>query len=100
MEFRKELQELINRNSKENESDTPDYILAEYLENCLAAFDRAVNLREIWHGRPGATVRAHPFPYDDGAKCDWCGGVGETVNIYSEHSQCVRCLGSGSLASK
>ena len=37
--FRKELSELINRNSMENASNTPDFILAEYLVNCLMAFN-------------------------------------------------------------
>jgi hypothetical protein len=30
-----ELQQVINRNSFENESNTPDWILAEHLMNCL-----------------------------------------------------------------
>jgi hypothetical protein len=50
-DFRKELEELINRHSKENGSDTPDFILAEYLEMSLLAFDSAVNRREKWYGR-------------------------------------------------
>ena len=29
--FRKELETLINRNNKESGSDTPDYLLAEFL---------------------------------------------------------------------
>jgi hypothetical protein len=34
----------------ENGSNTPDYILADYLVSCLAAFDRAVLARERWYG--------------------------------------------------
>ena len=49
--FRKELESLINRHSKENGSNTPDWILAEYLDHCLVAFDLAVQAREIWYGR-------------------------------------------------
>lgn len=49
--FRKKLQSLINEVSKENGSDTPDFILAEYLNDCLVAFDRAVVARERWYGR-------------------------------------------------
>ena len=45
-EFRKELEQLINRHSMENGSDTPDYILAEYMADCLAAFDRATQRRD------------------------------------------------------
>jgi len=51
-EFRIKLEQLLNQWSKENESNTPDFILANYLINCLAAFDSAVREREIWYGRP------------------------------------------------
>lgn len=50
-EFQEELQKLINRYSQESGSDTPDWILAEYLTSCLAAFDAAVTKREQWYGR-------------------------------------------------
>lgn len=50
-EFRTELEQLINRYSKENESNTPDFILANFIINSLAAFDSAVREREIWYGR-------------------------------------------------
>jgi GrpB-like predicted nucleotidyltransferase (UPF0157 family) len=40
--FRKEIEEAINRNNKEAGSNTPDFILASYLKECLSAFDRAV----------------------------------------------------------
>lgn len=46
-----ELTALLNRHSAENDSDTPDFLLAEYLMNCLAAFNRAVGAREGWYGR-------------------------------------------------
>jgi hypothetical protein len=50
-EFEQELQELLNRYSKENESQTPDYVLAHYIKYSLKAFNQAVNLREEWYGR-------------------------------------------------
>jgi hypothetical protein len=56
MNFKTELQHLINRFSKENDSNTPDFILAEYLSDCLAAFNTATQLRETWHG-PGSGDR-------------------------------------------
>lgn len=43
--FRREIERLINRLSLENGSDTHDFILAEYLVDCLAAFDKAVRHR-------------------------------------------------------
>lgn len=33
----------------ENGSDTPDFILAEFLANCLASFDETVVKREKWY---------------------------------------------------
>jgi hypothetical protein len=44
--FRKALKGLINTHSMENGSDTPDYVLARYMDDCLKVFDRAVNRRE------------------------------------------------------
>ena len=48
--FRKELEQLINRNSKESGSDTPDFVLAEFLNDSLMAFDKATKLRGAWYG--------------------------------------------------
>lgn len=46
-----ELSRAINRVSAENGSNTPDYILASFLEGCLRSFDSAVASREEWYGR-------------------------------------------------
>ncbi len=46
----KELEGLINDESRENDSNTPDFILAEYMMNCLDAFELASNKREVWYG--------------------------------------------------
>lgn len=50
----RELRDLINRHSVENASDTPDWILAMYLLDCLFAYERAVDARHAWHelGKP------------------------------------------------
>ena len=50
-EFVKELESCINRHSMENASNTPDFILAMFLENCLRAWNEAVQQRETWYGR-------------------------------------------------
>lgn len=47
--FREKLSSLINCHSKENGSDTPDFILAEYLGDCLVAFDNATKRRNEWY---------------------------------------------------
>jgi len=49
--FEEELTNLLNRNSMENGSDTPDYILAKYLYECLENFNHALQMREKWYGR-------------------------------------------------
>ena len=48
-DFRKELASLINKHSKENGSNTPDFILVEYLDDCLKAYDKSSEHRERWH---------------------------------------------------
>jgi hypothetical protein len=49
--FQIELEQLINKYSIESESNTPDFILAEYLGNCLNTFNIAIKRREAWYGR-------------------------------------------------
>ena len=51
MEFQKELESLINKYSKENESNTPDFILAKYIILCLNTWNDCVTSRENWYGR-------------------------------------------------
>ena len=46
-----ELQHLLNKFSIENGSNTPDFMLANYLVDCLKTFDSIVNAREQWYGR-------------------------------------------------
>lgn len=59
-EFRRDLATLLNRHSKENGSNSPDWILADYLADCLEIFDRGVRARERWYGiesAPGEGTR-------------------------------------------
>lgn len=51
VEFGRELEHLINRHSMENTCDTPDFILAAFLLDCLQAFAKATKRREEWYGR-------------------------------------------------
>ncbi len=51
---------VLNRHSVENDSNTPDFILAQYLLGCLAVWNVGVQRREKWYGRsesPGASVK-------------------------------------------
>jgi len=47
----KELSGLLNKHSQEKGSDTPDFILAQYLLRCLNNFNVTVARREDWYGR-------------------------------------------------
>lgn len=49
--FEKELQSLINCYSMESGSDTPDFLLAEFLVCQLRTWDQYVTRREQWYGR-------------------------------------------------
>ena len=48
-QLRTDIETAINRNSAENGSDTPDFILAEYLMTCLEAFDKTLHARSAWY---------------------------------------------------
>lgn len=49
-QFYRELTSLLNKYSKENKSNTPDFILSNYLLSCLRSFNYAVDERERWYG--------------------------------------------------
>ena len=51
IEFERELTGVLNRFSQENASNTPDFILAQFLLGFLAAWNQGVQQRETWYGR-------------------------------------------------
>ena len=48
--FKKDLTSIINKHSMEKFSDTPDFILADYLVNSLLIFSNATCERDKWYG--------------------------------------------------
>lgn len=64
-----ELTSLLNRHSIENGSDTPDFLLADYLLNCLDAYERITQGRDAWYGM-------NPQP-----GVEWAGNVPETPRL-------------------
>jgi hypothetical protein len=65
--LRREIEQAINKHSAENGSNTPDFILAQYLVDILGAYDKAVTAREKWYGREPKPVppdQAPPPPPD------------------------------------
>ena len=51
LSFIEELRNTINRHSKENGSNTPDFILAEFLNDALNSYDKSVKARDKWYGK-------------------------------------------------
>lgn len=49
-ELEKKLAGLINAECRENDSNTPDFLLSEFMMSCLDAFELANNKREVWFG--------------------------------------------------
>jgi hypothetical protein len=49
--FARELEQLTNKHSIENGSNTPDFMLADYLMRCLRAYEIINNEREKWYGK-------------------------------------------------
>lgn len=47
--FEQELSKLINRFGQEHVSETPDFILAEYMLHSLLSFNRALSQRKEWY---------------------------------------------------
>jgi hypothetical protein len=50
MSIKEDLKHIINSASRENESNTPDFILATYLYECLLSFEQAILTRDTWYG--------------------------------------------------
>jgi hypothetical protein len=66
--FEKELEQLINKHSIENESNTPDFILSRYLMNCLQSYEIALDSREKWYGRKD---KNSSVGFKDVEDCKW-----------------------------
>lgn len=47
--LRQDLSKVINMHNRENGSDTPDFILAAHLSDCLEVFDKTVGRRKAWY---------------------------------------------------
>lgn len=54
--FEQELSELLNKHSQENSSNTPDFLLAQFLIMCLTSWNKMTLARDRWysvHLEPG-----------------------------------------------
>ena len=63
-DFEIQLEKLINEYSMENDSDTPDFILAKYLNECLKNFNTIINDRENYYGRGNVDSDLLDYKFD------------------------------------
>jgi hypothetical protein len=56
-----EMRRFLNQHSAENASNTPDFILAQYLIACLIAYNTATQQRETWYGRDARPSETLPL---------------------------------------
>ena len=104
MSLSNEIRAAINGCSRENESNTPDFILAEYLMACLVAFESASMRREEWFGQHlsiGGNARQPEEPPANGEQqanhenCPECNGHPYRNGIGGELETCGLCHGTG-----
>jgi len=48
--FGAELTALLNKHSRENKSNTPDFLLARFMLDCLRSWERSTRGRDEWFG--------------------------------------------------
>jgi hypothetical protein len=60
--FTEAVKRAINSYSMENGSDTPDFLLADYLTDCLLAYNRVTKKREKYYGREPKVVPTDQCP--------------------------------------
>ncbi len=62
--FTETLRHLINFHSMENGSNTPDFMIAEYLTDCLENFNNTLQKREKWYGREAQEINSIEDSYN------------------------------------
>lgn len=62
VEFEKELAQLINRHSVENEVDMPDFVLAKMICRMIEAMGPSIKKNLDWHGCDSV---CHPAPISE-----------------------------------
>lgn len=62
--FVKRVEEAVNKSNREAASNTPDFILAEFVDGAMKAAERLIKSRDRWYGldpRPGQSSRERFF---------------------------------------
>jgi hypothetical protein len=82
--FERKLASLLNSESMEVGSDTPDFILADFLSSCLKAFDKATNSRISWFKSLSGSEALYGF-------AAWLTTRKEAITIGSNHDAAAVC---------
>lgn len=59
-EFSKKVEDIINSMCLESDSDTPDFILAQFLSDCLKVWNKSTKQRSEWFGYPKTEADMQP----------------------------------------
>lgn len=51
-ELLRDLAAVLNRHNVDSDTSTPDFILAEHLADCIAAYALTIRQRQAWFGVP------------------------------------------------
>jgi len=62
IDFKGELAKAINKYCIENGSNTPDFVIADYLFECIRNLETAINDRAAWFGRYDKINESDPDP--------------------------------------
>jgi len=65
-EFKKELRDIVNRlciDSIDSKVGAPDFILTDFLVDCMTAFEKAVKRAGEWEGKPSEPSSVEICPY-------------------------------------
>lgn len=56
-ELKRDLASVLNRHNIDNQLNTPDFILADYIVRCLESFEEANKERNRWNGEKESHVQ-------------------------------------------
>ncbi len=57
-----DIRHALNKYSRENNSGTPDFILAGYMLGCLEVFERTTRERAAWYGESVSMINCPTIP--------------------------------------
>lgn len=80
-DFTKSLQSVLNLHNREKRSDTPDFILADFLERVLLAFDQATVARDHWYGMAPSPGKDPTLSYEAGPLRDTSLRIGAIIKL-------------------